>query len=156
MEERADTERYDHSRHCICRIAENTIDTEYRYVEVKNREFNESIGSNPEKSTYRNGLEHVSVCEPRLKITAWLIYLQKECNFCWTGINKMLASCSSNCTFLRSDHELYLLQIMSELTQNTKDEHASYERLYIMSRMTRIRKFNASLYKPMQVALRNH
>lgn len=129
MEEHADTERYDHSRHCICRIAENTIDTEYRFVEVKNREFNESIGSNPEKSTYRNRLKRVSVCEPRLKISAWLIYLQKECNFCRSGINKMLASCSSNCTFLRSDHELYLLQTVSELTQNTKDEHASYERL---------------------------
>ena len=129
MEEHSDTERYDHSRHYICRVAENTTDTEYRFVEVEKRELDESIGSNPEKSTYRNGLERVSVCEPRLKITAWLIYLQKECDFCWTGINKMLASCSSNYTLLRSDQELYLLQNMSELAQDTKDEHATHERL---------------------------
>ena len=129
MEEHADTERYDYSRHYICRTAETTIDTEYRIVEVKNREFNESIGSNPEKSTYRNGLERVSVYEPQLRITAWLIYLQKECDFGWTDINKMLAICSPNCDFFWSDQELYLLQSVSELTQNTKDEHDSYERL---------------------------
>ena len=129
MEEHADTERYDHSRHYICRITEKTIDTEYRIVEVKNREFNESIGSNPEKSSYRNGLERVSVYEPRLRITAWLIYLQKECDLGWIDINKMLATFSPNCNFFRSDQELYLLENVSELTQNKKDEHDSYERL---------------------------
>ena len=52
----------------------------------------------------------------------------------------MLANCSSNCTFLLSDQELFLLQSMSEVTQDTKDEHAGHERLQVVSGMTRIRK----------------
>ena len=77
------------------------------------------------------------------------MYLQRICNLCGADINKMLTQCSLDCIFIRSDHYICLFKTMNKLTQNNKDEQASYKRLIIISRMIRIRRVDIKLYKPM-------
>lgn len=61
IENGTNAETYNHSRHSKSHSAEDLIDTKYRVVEVKYRDFDKSIGGNLEDHRCTNRLEGISV-----------------------------------------------------------------------------------------------
>lgn len=61
MENCADAERYDDSRHCVGCVTKDSVESENGIVEMQYRDFVESIGHSPENCRCWDSLDKINI-----------------------------------------------------------------------------------------------